>query len=50
MGDQIILTTEGETIEIKIMIEIGVGHIKDRTEIGGMAEALVSVSQGRVQG
>ena len=26
MGDIIIITTEGETLEIKIMIGIGVGH------------------------
>ena len=31
MGDKlIIITTEGETLKIKIMIGIGVGHIKDR--------------------
>ena len=35
----IIITTEGETLEIKIRIEIGVGHTKDRIEIEGMAEA-----------
>ena len=31
------------------MIEIGVGHTKDRTEIEGMVEALVTVDQGQVQ-
>ena len=32
------------------MIETGVGHMKDRTEIKGTAEALVTVGQGQVQG
>ena len=32
MGDRVIITTEGETLEIKLMIEIGVGHIKDRID------------------
>ena len=50
MGDQIIITTEGETLGIKIMIEIGVCHMKDGTEIGGMVEVLVIVDQGQVQG
>ena len=31
MGDQIVIT-EGETLEIKIVIGIGVGHMKDRIE------------------
>ena len=35
MEDRIIITIEGETLEIKIMIEIGVGHMKDRIEIEG---------------
>ena len=30
MGDRIIITTEGESLEIKIMAGIGVGHMKDR--------------------
>ena len=50
MGDRIIITTEGETLDIKIMIGIGVGHMKGRREIGGMIEALVTVDQGQVQG
>ena len=50
MGDRIIITTEGETLEIKRMIEIGVGHTKDRIEVEGMVEALVIVDQGQVQG
>ena len=43
MGDRIIITTEGETLEIKIMMEIGVGHTKDRIEIEEMVEAFVTV-------
>ena len=31
MGDRIIIT-EGEMLEIKITIEIGVGHMKDRID------------------
>ena len=50
MGDRIIITTEGETLEIKIMIEIGVSHTKDRIEIEGIVEALAIVVQGQVQG
>ena len=50
MGDQIITIIEGETLGIKIMIETGVGHMRDRTEIEGMIEALVTVDQGQVQG
>ena len=34
----------------QIMIEIGVGHMKDRIEIAGMIESLVTVDQGQVQG
>ena len=49
MGGQII-TREGETLEDKIIIRIGVGHTKDRTEIEGMVEELVIVDQGQVQG
>ena len=50
MGGQIIAITEGETLEIKIMTGIGVGHMKDRTEIEGTVETLVIVDQGQVQG
>ena len=42
MGGQIITITEGETLEVKIMIGVG-GHTKDRTEIEGTVEALVTV-------
>ena len=48
-GDQIITITEGETLGIKITIEIGVGHMRDKTEIEGMVEALVTVDQGQVE-
>ena len=34
MGDRIIIT-EGETLETKIMIGIGVGHMRDKTEMKG---------------
>ena len=50
MGDQIITITEGETLGINIMIEIGVCHMRGRTEIEGTVEALVTVDQGQVQG
>ena len=50
MGGQIIAITEGETLEVKITIGIGVGHMKDRTEIEGTVDALVIVDQGQVQG
>ena len=50
MGGQIITIIEGETLGVNIMIETGVGHTKDRTEIEGMVEALVTVDQGQVQG
>ena len=50
MGDKIIIITEGETLEIKIMIGIGVGHMKDRIETEWMIEALVTVDQDQVQG
>ena len=50
MGDRIIMITEGETLEIKITIGIGVGHMKDRIEMEGTIEALVTVAQDQVQG
>ena len=50
MGDRIIITTEGDNLEIKIMIEIEVGHSKDRIEMEGMVEALVTVDQVQIQG
>ena len=45
MEDQIIII-EGETLEVKTMKEIGVGHMKDRRETEGAVEALVTVDQG----
>ena len=50
IGDRILITTEEETLEIKITIEIGVGHTKGRIEIEGMVEALVTVDQDEIQG
>ena len=50
IGDIIIITTEGETLEIKIMMEIGEDHMKDSIEMEGTVEALVTVDQGQVQG
>ena len=47
MGD--IIVTEGETLEIKITMGIGAGHMKDRIETEGMIEALVTVGQDQVQ-
>ena len=45
MGGWIITITEGETLEVKIIVGIGVGHIKDRTETDGTVEVLVTVDQ-----
>ena len=39
---------EEATIEIKIILEIGVGHLKDKVEIGVMAEVQVTVGLGQV--
>ena len=50
MGHQIIAIIEEETLEIKITIGVGVDHMNDKTEIEGIAEALVIVNQGQVQG
>ena len=38
MGRQIIAITEGKTLEVKIMIGIGVGPMRDRKEIEETAE------------
>ena len=32
------------------MIEIGLGHMRDRIEIEGLVEVLVTIYQGQVQG
>ena len=50
MEDWTIITIEGEPLGIKTMIEIGVGNTKDRTEIEGTLEVLVTVDQCQVQG
>ena len=50
MGDKIIITTEGETLEIKITIQMGVRDMKDRIKMEDMVEALVTVDKGQVQG
>ena len=48
MGDRIIITEE-ETLEIKIMRGIGIGHMRDRIGTEGMIEALVTLDQDQVQ-
>ena len=50
MGGQTVAITEEETLEIKIMTGIGVGHVKGRVEIEGTVGTLVIVDQGQVQG
>ena len=50
MGDRILTIIEGKSLEVEIMIETGVGHMKDRTETERTAEVLVTVGQGQVQG
>ena len=50
MGDWIITIIEEETLGIKITIDTGVGYMRDRTEIEGTVEALVTVDQDQVQG
>ena len=49
MGDRIITVREGETLEIKIMIGTGVGHMQDRIGTEGMVEVLVAVDQDQVE-
>ena len=43
------IVIEGETLGTRIMIEIGVGHMRDKIEIEEMIEALVTVDQDQVQ-
>ena len=50
MGDLIITMVQREIIEVKIMIGIGLGHMRDRTEIEGTAEVQAIVDQDIVQG
>ena len=44
--EEIIATIKGMGIEIKIMIGIGVGHLKDKTEGGEMIEVWVTIGWG----
>ena len=46
-GD-IIIITEEVIIEIKVSIGIGVGHLRDRLEMGETVEARVILGQGQV--
>ena len=51
MPDQIIIIiTEGETLGIRITIEIGVSYTRDKIEIDRAVEALVTVGQAQVLG
>ena len=47
-GMQGTIVIEGIMIEIDFIIEIGVGHLKDRIEVGEMTEVWVTVGQGQV--
>ena len=38
MGDRIVIKTEGEILEARITIGIGVGHMKGRTQTEGMVK------------
>ena len=42
--------TEEVVIEIKLIIEEGVGYLKDRIEVGEMTEVKVTVDLGHVLG
>ena len=48
MGDRIVIT-ERETLEIRIMIGIGVGNIRDKIETEVVIEALVTIDQDQVR-
>ena len=48
MGDRIIVT-EGETVGTRTMIEIGVGHMRDKIETEEMIEELVIADWDQVQ-
>ena len=50
MRGLIITMVQGEVIEVKITIEIGVGHMRDITEIEETAEVQGIVDQDLVQG
>ena len=45
MGDTTIIIIEGKTLETKITIGIGGGHMRDKIETEGIIEALVTVDQ-----
>ena len=50
MGGLIIIAIiEGEVTGVQIMMGIGVGHTKERTEIKGIVEVPATVDQGQVQ-
>ena len=44
-----IMVTEVKTLETKITIEIGAGHMRDKIETEEMLEALVTVDKDHVQ-
>ena len=45
---EIIIIVEGMIIGIKLMIGIGIGHLRDRIEVGEMIEVGVIVGQDQV--
>ena len=47
--ETITMITEGIAIEVKVMIEIGVGHQIDRIEVGEETEVQVMVGLGQNQ-
>ena len=49
-GMEDITSTEEVVTEIKLIIEEGVGHLKDRIEVGEMTEVGVTVGLGQVLG
>ena len=50
MGEIILIITEEVVIEVKVMIGIGVGCIKDRIQTEETIEVLVIVGQDQAQG
>ena len=50
LGMEDITIMEEVVMEIKLIIEEGVGHLKDRLEIGKMTEVGVTVGLGQVLG
>ena len=49
-GMEDITVTEEVVMEIKLIMEEGVGHMKDRIEVGEMTEMRVTVGLGQVLG